>query len=167
MNPTPDTMHNVLKTIDHNRWTAVGILLAALLAAALAGCQIRTPSLLTPGQKVTPVELTRETALADAGFATRRAELEAAAAALNADIAAFNAQAETAQADLQRQIDLRTRIVETVGSLGLAAAEGTFSPAAGIGAMVQLLTLGAAGGLLADNRRKDRVIGDAKAKEAA
>jgi len=153
-----DGLHSTLKIIDRNRYAVIGILLAAMVAAALTGCQVTTASTLTPGEQVTADELSREVAVADAGFATRRADLEAGAAALNADIEAHNTAVDAAESELQRKAEFRATIIETVGSLGMAAAEGTVSPAAGIGALVQLLTLGAAGGLLADNRRKDRVI---------
>jgi len=158
-----DGLHSTLTIIDHNRYAVIGILLAAMVAAALAGCQVTTASTLAPGEKVTADGLSREVAVADAGFAKRRADLEAGAAALNADIDAHNAAVDAAESELRRKAEFRSTIVETVGSLGVAAAEGTVSPAAGIGAVVQLLTLGAAGGLLADNRRKDRVIGSTKA----
>ena len=153
-----DGLHSTLKIIDHNRYAVIGILLAVMVAATLTGCQVTTASTLTPGEHVTADELSREVAVAEAGFAKRHADLEAGAGALNADIDAHNATVETARSELQRKAEFRAAIVETVGSLGLAAAEGTVSPAAGVGAIVQLLTLGAAGGLLADNRRKDRVI---------
>jgi len=164
---TTDGVHSALKFIDHNRYAVIGILLAAMVAAALTGCQVTTASTLTPGKKVTAEELSREVAVAEAGFAKRRADLEAGAAMLNADIEAHNTAVETAEAELQRKAEFRATIIETVGSLGVAAAEGTVSPAAGVGAVVQLLTLGAAGGLLADNRRKDRMISLGKPNEGS
>jgi len=153
-----DGLHSTLTFVDHNRYVVIGILLAMLLAAAVPGCQVTTASTLLAGEKVTGDELAREVAVAESDFAKRRAGLDAEATALNADIEAHNTTVEAAEADLQRKAEFRASIIETVGSLGVAAAEGTVNPAAGVGAIVQLLTLGAAGGLLADNRRKDKVI---------
>ena len=164
---TTDGIHSFLKFLDHNRYAVIGILLAVLAAAALTGCAITTASTMTPGEKVTATELSREVAVAEAGFAGRQADLEAGAAVLNADIEAHNTAVYDAHAELQRKAEFRATIVETVGALGLAATQGAISPAAGVGAIVQLLTLGAAGGLLADNRRKDRVIGDGKGNAGA
>lgn len=155
---TTDGIHSFLKFLDHNRYAVIGILLAVLAAAALTGCAITTASTMTPGEKVTATELSREVAVAEAGFAGRQADLEAGAAVLNADIEAHNAAVDSARSDLQQKAEFRATVIETVGALGLAATQGTISPAAGVGAIVQLLTLGAAGGLLADNRRKDRMI---------
>jgi len=148
---------NAWKLIEHNRYTVIGILVALLSAAVFVGCDITTESLTTPGEKVDQVELDREIVTVEADLAKRQA-------ALNADIEAHNAAVATAQDDLQQKAEFRATIIETVGSVGLAAAEGTASPAAGVGAFVQLLTLGAAGGLLADNRRKDRVINTGRTK---
>jgi len=146
-----DALHAVLNWLDHNRYLAIGLLVAVLLSAGIVGCQPTTASLTTPGEKVTATELEREAVTVGADLAKRGASLEA-------DVAAYNAALAAAAADIERQYAIRAAIVETVGSLGVAAAEGTISPAAGIGAIIQLLTLGAAGGLLLDNRRKDKVI---------
>ena len=148
-----DVLHKLLNVADHNRWLVVGLVAAVLVAAALIGCEPRTVSLRTPGERVTAAELEREAVAAAAELEARQAELAAAVEAHNAAVAA-------AEDDLSRQIELRRGIVEAVGAVGAAAAGGTLTPAAGVAAMVQVLTLGAAAGAVADNRRKDRVIRD-------
>ena len=141
-----DGLHSLLRAIDHNRWLVVALLIAVALSGWLIGCVPKTASVLDPGREVTAVELDREAVVIQA-----RAEAELR-------------QLELARADIQRQAELRAKIIEVAGSLGTAAVAGQISPAAGIAAVIQVLTLAAAGGAIADNRRKDKVIGKKASK---
>lgn len=153
-----DLLHAALKWMDYNRYVVIGILLAMLLVGGLIGCQPQTASLVAPGEKVTAIELQREVITIEAEFAKQRAGIEATTAALNADIEAYNANAAAAGADLQRQVDRNMMIIETAGSLGVAVAEGSFSPATGVAALIQAITLLGGACAVLDNRRKDKVI---------
>jgi len=135
-----DGLHGVLKWIDHNRGLAIGLAGALLVCLAFAGCQPKTQSILHPPEKVTGDVIQREAAIVNADY--------------EAKLAAF----EIAQADLDRQYALRAKIVEIGGALGTAALGGGLTPAAGLAAGLQLLTLAAAGGAVYDNRRKDKKI---------
>ena len=135
-----DGLHSVLKWIDHNRGLAIGLAGALLLSAAFAGCQPKTQSVLNPPEKVTGDVIAREAAIVEGDYAAK--------------LAAF----EVADADLQRQYELRAKIVEIGGALGTTALGGGLTPAAGLAAGLQLLTLAAAGGAVYDNRRKDKKI---------
>lgn len=134
-----DVLHKVLNWLDHNRYLAVTILLTAALSVWLVGCQPMTGSVLKPGEKVTAVELERE------------------AVVVQADVEAKLKQLELAQADIQRQVELRTQAIQILGGLAETATTGTFTPATGINAVVTLLGLIGLGAV-ADNRRKDKVI---------
>ncbi len=136
-----DGLHSLLKAIDHNRWLVVGLVLAAALSGWLIGCAPTTASVLDPGREVTAVGLERE------------------AVQVQAEVEAKLQQLDLARADLQRQAELRAKFMEIAGSLGTAMAAGQVTPAAGVAAVIQILTLAAAGGAIADNRRKDKVIG--------
>ena len=135
-----DGLHKVLKWIDHNRGLAVMLCAALLVCLAFAGCQPKTQSMLNPGERVTGDVIQREAAIVEADY--------------GAKLQAF----EIAKTDLQRQYELRAKIVEIGGALGTAAIGGGLTPVAGIAAALQLLTLAAAGGAVYDNRRKDRKI---------
>ncbi len=139
-----DGLHSLLKGVDHNRWLIVGLIVAVALSSLLIGCVPKTASILYPDRLVTAAELERE------------------AVQIQGDAEAQLAQLELARADLQRQAELRAKVIEIAGGLGTSLAAGQITPAAGIAAVIQLLALAAAGGAIADNRRKDKKITELK-----
>ncbi len=149
-----DAIHKATKTIDHNRYAALGLLLAAGISAWLLGCSSRTlslkPDLAEQGRKVTRLELKREAAEISAGFDARRA-------AYLSEIQAFQARLEAARADLDRQDKLKRRIAQALPRL---VAEVGAPPGLGslLASALGVTGLAAGGGLLLDNRRKDKVI---------
>jgi len=145
-----DFVHKTLNWADHNRWLVAAAIIGIALSVALIGCQATTQSVLHPETQVTAAELDREalTVQMEAELALKKLEGQ-------------TQQLKLAKADIQRQQELRAQIVGIVGAVGTAAAEGAVSPASGIAAAVQLLTLLALGGAVLDNRRKDKVIADA------
>ena len=142
---------NVWRMIEHNRYAVIGILVSLVSAVVFVGCEIKTESLTAPGVEVNETQLEREAVTVEANLAMRQA-------ALNADIEAYNAAAAVARGDLADKAAFRAKVIRTVGAIGMTAAEGTLSPATAAASFIQLLTIGAAGGLLADNRRKDKII---------
>ena len=153
-----DALHAVLKWFDYNRYLVIGLIVAGLLSVGLVGCQPTTYSLLTPGEKVTAVELEREVAVVAAGFEKQKAALAAQTAALNADIQASNAITTAAQTDLQEQAEFNAGVIEVVGAAGIALTEGTLTSAGGLAAVLQILTMCGWIGSRADSKRKDTVI---------
>ena len=160
-----DLMHNVLKAIDHNRYTVAAIVVFIVtmgMAINLTGCQATTPALIDTqdgtAAKVTRSEFARQVIVGQKDFTVRRIELEAQTAAFNEEVQAFNERIAAGQEDLLRQEQFKQQLLDTVGLIAASAAEGTFNPGAlipiGIGLLGGALGLGTA----ADNRRKDQVI---------
>lgn len=83
-----DTLHRLLKWVDHNRGLAFGIALAALVSFWLIGCTPKTASILVPDKEVTATELEREIAQVESDFAAK------------------TKAAELARGDIQRQYEL-------------------------------------------------------------
>ena len=133
----------IVKAADHNRYLVAAVALALVAMVVIAGCKPRTPSILEPGKLVTGQQLEGEVAEATANF-----EL-------------MLKKAESANADLDAQYAMRQKALEFVGGLATVAAEGgnpLANPAAAVGGIIQLAALG----LLADNRRKDKIIKTSK-----
>ena len=152
------TLQSAWKMIEHNRYLAIGIVLMAAVAVGMVGCQPKTMGLLGGTEKVTLPELERGMLDARAGLAKRHAEIQATIESYEADVSALADHGEAAVADLERQIAQRAQIVEIVGGLGQKAAQGELTPSGIIGGFAALAGVGA----LVDNRRKDKIIRDAK-----
>lgn len=142
-------MQKLWKAIDHNRYLAMALVLAALTAILFTSCAPRTQSIIEPGKMVTSAELERE------------------AIEIQADYDKALDSLEVAQADLAAKYAKRRKVIEIAGALGQAAIEGAVSPTAGLAALLQIATLGAAAGAVVDNRRKDKVIALKKAEAEA
>lgn len=155
----PDIFHKLCKLLDYNRWLAAGLAAGAILAVLLIGCRAKTESLGAPGRKVTAGQFQLEVIDQTASLERRAAEIERQRSAYNADVAALNQKIEAGRADLQRQEELRAKVIEFAGGLIATAASGApVTPGAAAGAALQLLTLLGLAGAAVDNRRKDRVI---------
>ena len=150
-----DVLHKMLKMLDHNRWTVGLMAVAVLVSAGLVGCQPETMSLVDPDRRVTAVGLARETTALKAGLEKRQS-------ALDVDVTALADQTGIASSEIEAKTELRRTIVETLGGIGTAVAEGSFSATSGVGAVIQLALAGLAGGGLLDRRRKDQVIAKLK-----
>ena len=150
-----DALHKMLKWIDHNRGVVAGLVLTALVAGWLVGCEPTTQSIKDADRQVTAAEFERE-------VLDEKAALEARTVLLEQDAELLAQRAEVGAADLERQYELRRQILTAVGALGSDLAEGDFSAPGLINGIVSILLLGLAGGAVYDNRRKDRVIATAK-----
>ena len=135
----------VLKWVDHNRYLVTVILVGLVISIMLIACQPMTTSVLSPPDQVTGTELEREAVI------------------IAKDAESKLQQLEIAKVDIERKLELRAKIIEVAGGIGQAVASGALNPATGAAAVLQIITLAAAGGAIADNRRKDKVI--AKGKE--
>jgi hypothetical protein len=156
-----DRWHAFTKWLDHNRWTFVCLALAAAAligVMAIGGCQAQTASLQNPDRRVTRPELAAEAAGMSGDLAARRVQLEAALAEHNEQVAAFNERVDLAEADLQRQEELRAQILRYAGVIAAEAASGNINPAGYIPIGVGLLGAALGVGTKIDNRRKDHEI---------
>jgi hypothetical protein len=132
------------------------------MAVWFIGCQPTTPSLITPEKKVTPQELEQEVAVIASGLQKRESMIRSQLEQLRADANARARQIEAAEADLQRQYELRRTLIEYGGQLGVMLSEGTLTGPGAINFVITAALALLGGGALYDNRRKDRKIGDQK-----
>ena len=157
-------MHAVLKTVDYERGTVLGAMIAAAMLVWLYGCQSRTYSLdadkAAAGQKVTRVELAQEIVLKEKDLAMKKAAYEAEA------VAAVK-MAENAVADLDRQDEMKRQLLATLSAVGTDALNGTLptNPAGIATTVLGLVGTLVGGGALLDNRRKNRKIEEMKKPE--
>jgi len=169
-----DVVHNVLKWLDHNRYTVTSVLLFILamgIVVGMTGCQSATMGLAVSADGSTgPVsrsEFERQALVGEKDLAVRRIELDGQVAAFNEEVATFNERVQLGLDDLQRQDAFKAELFDTLGVVAIGAAEGTLNPTAlvpiGIGLLGGALGLGTS----ADNRRKDKVIGNLKTGVAA
>ncbi len=169
-----DTVHSVFNWIDHNRYTVASVLVFILtmgIVFSLTGCQSQTLGLAASSdgstEKVSRSEFQRQALVGEKDFAVKRIELDSMTAAFNEEVNVFNQRVETGLEDLDRQDAFKAELMETIGVVAIGATEGTLNPASlvpvGIGLLGGALGLGTS----ADNRRKDKVIGDLKIGAAA
>ena len=166
MNGRRDVFHSLAKWASYNRGLFLALILGGVLSGMLWSCAAKAPSLLDPKARVTAAEFEREVVTVKNTFDKRAADLRAAETGLNADIVAANQKIALAKEEFQRQEAIRAKVVEVLGGLGSVAASGGMTGPAAAGAAMQVLTLFAGAGLYYDNRRKDRVIRDAKTNGA-
>lgn len=162
-----DICHKVTNWVDHNRGFVGAILIGVLLSVGLVACTPETESLIMPSEQVGAVALNREAITLQTDLEKRAIRIKADEAAYNADVAALNKRVESAQTDIQEQQEVRGKLIEIVGGLGQVAVTGAVNPAQGVAAAIQIMTLLAAGGLVYDNRRKDKVIKNRTGKKVA
>jgi len=159
-----DILHKVLKWADHNRYVCLGILLAVVASVWLFGCQITTPSLTDPAEKVTAQQFEVQVVTEQAALEFKAEDLKNDLEKHNKAVLAFNQRVELGRADIEAQIELRENIVSIIGGLATSAAEGTLTPGAAINSIITLGMLLAGGGAILDNRRKNKVIAELKTK---
>lgn len=153
-----DILHSILKWMDYNRGLLISLAIGLSASAWLVGCDVKTASIIDPTRDVTAAQLDREITTLQGQLDKRAAAIVAMEADYNSDVTAANANIAAANADIEAQIQLRLKLIEMAGGIGSAVASGGFTAPAAIGSVVQLMTLLATGGLVLDNRRKDRVI---------
>ena len=165
-----DVLHPITNWIDHNRYTALSILMFIVvlgLVVSLTGCESATGALAATTEdgaalKVTRSEFEHQALGGEKDFAIRRIQLDGLAVVFNEEVAAFNAQVQAGLEDLLRQDLFKQQFLETVGGVAVSATEGTLNPTALLPIAIGLLG-GALGlGTSADNRRKDKLISTLK-----
>jgi hypothetical protein len=153
-----DSWHALLKWADYHRGVLAAGVIVTALAGYLVGCEPRTHSLISPGDSITASQLVAETQIVESNLDRQRNELVREVSDFNEEVARFNEATEAAVVELQRQHELRQQITETIGGFASDAVEGRFNPISAISALVTLITVGTASGLMVDNVRKNRVI---------
>ena len=162
-----DYLNKLLKLIDHNRGVVAGVLIAIVAMAWLTACTPTTTSLISQIDKVDAAVLEMEADDIEADFAAREADIEAQIATFNADAERFGAAYQRRADDLQRQVEMRRTVIDTVGGLATQAVNGAINPASLIATAIGLLGVLGGMGVTVDNVRKDRVIRKLKSPEGA
>ena len=159
----PDFFHTIMNFIDHERGKIVGVVLALLLGVGIQGCTPQTASLSTSGQTVTSEEFYIEMLDMEGDLMVARDRLSMEQEAFNRSIDIFNEKVATGQADLQRQMEFRTQVIDTIGGTIPGLLAGTVNPLNTIGSIVSLGVLGLGMGGSYDGYRKNKVIKKLKA----
>lgn len=153
-----DIWHKICKWLDYNRFAVAGIVLAVIASAWLVGCQPMTLSITRPGEKVDVAMLEQEIEQVQRSMDSRAATIVKMQAGYNSDVILYNQAIERAEADLERQVELRKQIVDVVGGLATALATGGLTAPQAVGSVVTLLGLFGTAGFGLDNIRKGRKI---------
>lgn len=152
-----DYVHKLANWLDHNRYLALAIIVVAGMAVFVTGCQSTTRSLMVEGTKVARVEYSQEIELVRAQLQGQIARAEAAVAAVNAEIEAFNREAEIGVADLDTQDAARLKILAISETIATDLLTGAFTPLSAIPLIFG--GLGVLGvGAMANKLRQDKVI---------
>ena len=152
-----DLWHKITQWIDYNRYTFLALLVVAvgIVPLAMTGCESTT---LFGDDTVTRSELQQAVIDTNTDLAVQKTQLDAALAAYNEQVVKFNAQVEAAQADLDKQDQMKAEFLAQVQAVALETAGGTFNPLSTIPLAFGLAGIAIAGGLKLDNRKKDNVI---------
>lgn len=161
-----DPLHRLLKLFDHNRYLVVALALLVCASVWLVACESTTASLNDPRESVDRIQFRMQAIAEQEELDKAKAEIEAAAVALNARVEAHNAKVQAGTEDLDAQDAAKVQIVNAVGGAVVQAASGTLNPV-GLAATI----VGVGGGLLgvgafADKRRADGVITDLRGRLA-
>ena len=148
-----DIWHVITKWIDHNRYTAVGLIAAFSVFAWVVGCESTTAGL--SGQLVNRQQFNAE--IADA-----KADIEREMTLLHQRASSLAEREIMAKDDLDEQDEKRQEVIDTISGLGTSLASGgTFT-----GAQIITTTLSMAGiiggGNFVDTRRKNKIISELK-----
>lgn len=156
-----DWITNLLKLIDHNRNTAMSLLVVAgiiALAAGMTACESQTASLVDGGNVSRQVFEAQAKKIAT-GIEAQKAALVSQIDQLNKDIILHNELVEAGRADLDQQDAFKAELLTTIGGVAATAASGGgFNAVALIPTIIGLAGAGLGVGRHLDARRKDAVI---------
>lgn len=158
-----DYVHNGFKWLSNNRYTALGSVIAAS-SLFLASCQFTSKDPLT-GEKATKevlvanAEATAKTSIAK--YEKLEADFKASLAAMQEADARTIAKYEAAVADIERQQQTWTSVLAWVKTVPGVGENPLLGGALGLAGAVFGLGVGV------DNRRKDKVIKQAKSVKSA
>jgi hypothetical protein len=153
-----DLWHSFTNWIDHNRNTAISLVIVAVLCTWLfTGCST-TQSIVDPNKDITGAQLEREIVVLKGTFSDRKAQIEADTVKLNADIKCTNEKIVLADADLAKQDEFKAQILEFTGATVSAVMSGGVTGPAAANSALTLGALALAFGRHRDSKRKDGVI---------
>jgi outer membrane murein-binding lipoprotein Lpp len=151
VNKLKHLLQAALDFADHHRGLVVGLVIAVALISWISGCDSTTTHL---GQTVNRAQLDVQSTAFQGSINARVAQLEA-------DITAFNAGLDAANADLDKQDELKAKVIDIAGGLATTAATGGTVNAAGLIASI----IGAGGLLSAAGMGVDRARASKRIKE--
>ena len=159
-----DFFHKVTNWIDHNRGQFLGVLIPVIAVAVflIVGCS-KTQSLKDSGVKVDRQTFAIEAMEAQDSLDQETIDITAMLEKHNARITAYNDRKEAGIADLDRQDERNSQILEITGGAVAEIVSGT--TVSTVPLMVSLLNLAGIGwgvGNKYDNLRKDKVIAEQK-----
>ena len=157
-----DILHKITKWADQNRYKAAAVILTVLILVAGVGCESMTGSISEPGRRLTRDQYIADTTTVKADIAAQRAALDAQIAKFNATVTAIDAQIAAGVADLDRQDQIKAELFDLAGSTITAWTSGGISSQALVGTGLTAFSLLFGLGSAADGRRKDKIIADAK-----
>jgi len=130
-------MKKLWKAIDHNQMLSVMVLVSIGIAYYVAGCESTVKSILNPTTKVTREEL--------------KVEVDVEVRRLEAELDKLLAQAALKDKDLDRQDEIKRKLVEFGLSIGTGGQINPLGVATLIGGLLGV-------GFAVDNRSKDKLI---------
>lgn len=130
-------MKKIGEWIRHNQGAAVSLVTIVAIAVWVYGCESKVTSLLEPSKMVNAAEL--------------NLELAVESQRLEAEIDFLLQRADLKQADLARQDEIKSKLMNFAA---ITADAGTVNPAGVVGLLFSILGVGA----VVDNRLKDKVI---------
>lgn len=156
-----DMLSGMVKGVDHNRYSWLGLTLAVSCIVWIVGCQPTTVSLST-GEPVTRAAFELDAAKISSNLDQQILRVKADIAVLNREIESHNSQIESGVEDLRHQDEMRAQIVDVIGGAIPGLISGGLNPASLVSTGVSLLALFGGIGAVADNRRKNDVISKIK-----
>lgn len=159
-----DVTHSLLKTIDHERYKLLGLLIGVAIVLSMVGCDIAIRSPFS-GEKVTRQEFKLEAVAAEQDLVSTRMHLEQAQLAYNNKVELYNEQKTAGQEQFEEKEKLQTGFIEVLGGLATTLATGgTVNTASVLMSVLALGGVGTAVGGVVDAARKNKVIKEEKAK---
>jgi len=161
-----DLWHKLVKIVDYERGKIVGLAIALLIGISIVGCE---PKIDNPwdaaGPKIDRMELQLLSVQQEHELAKALAQYEAVGKELEARVAAYNQSLELAEAEIDRQLELRQKFIEIGGGIASTLLTGgTINAAAIIASLIGLSAVGFGTGAVVDKRRANRIIAENKSK---
>lgn len=152
-----DVIDKFVKWFTHNRWVVAAMILSMGCAFWVYGCEPKTTSPFT-GAQVTAVELEQQVLSEEEALKAEGAELDAAVITYNSKVEIFGAKTEQSRMDLQRQYEVKKKIIDVIGGFATGLITGDVSPTNAVGALTLISSILVGGGLYVNGKRKDKVI---------
>jgi len=158
-----DSVHKVVKVVDYERGKVIGVVLAFIVVAAVAGCVASVKSPIT-GERVDRVEFKNEVFASQAELAAMKAQIDADTQAYNVRVDKLTADMVVAEEGFVKYEQLQTGVFNIVGGVASTLATGgAIDTASIVSSLFALGGLGLGVGGLYDSNRKNKIIAEKKA----